>query len=121
MIIDSTGIKLIATDNSKIVLIHMKLLSENFEHYFCKEKIKIGINMNNLFKLIKIMGNNDILTLYLKKNETNKLGISIDNEIKNTRTLFKLNLLDISEDEIKIPPAVETELTRRIIRFSENY
>ena len=55
LIIDSTGIKLIATDNSKIVLIHMKLQSVNFENYFCKGKIKIGINMNNLFKLIKII------------------------------------------------------------------
>lgn len=112
LIIDSTGIKLIATDNSKIVLIHMKLQSENFEKYFCKDKIKIGINMNNLYKLIKIMGNNDILTLYLKEGETNKLGIMINNEIKNTQTIFKLNLLDISEEEIKVPPAeFETELT----------
>jgi len=112
IIIDKTGLKLIATDNSKIVLIHMKLQSENFEHYFCEDKIKIGINMNNLFKLIKVMGNNDILSIYLKKNETNKLGIQINNEIKNTQTTFKLNLLDINEDEIKIPPAeFETELT----------
>ena len=105
LIIDSSGIKLIAMDNSKIVLIHMKLLSENFEHFFCKEKVKIGINMNNLFKLIKIMGNNDILTLFVNKDETNKLGIQINNETKNSQTIFKLNLLDISEDEIKIPPA----------------
>ena len=112
IIIDKTGLKLIATDNSKIVLIHMKLQSENFEHYFCEDKIKIGINMNNLFKLIKVMGNNDILSIYLKKNETNKLGIQINNEVKNTQTTFKLNLLDINEDEIKIPPAeFETELT----------
>ena len=42
LIIDNTGIKLIATDNSKIVLIHMKLHSENFEHYYCKEKINFS-------------------------------------------------------------------------------
>lgn len=127
LIIDGSGIKLIATDNSKIVLIHMKLLSENFEHYFCHGKIKIGINMNNLFKLIKVMGNNDILTIYLRKNETNKLGIQINNDIKNTQTIFKLNLLDISEEEIKIPPAeFETELTlpssdfQKIIRDMTN-
>jgi len=112
LIFDKSGIKLIATDNSKIVLIHMKLISENFEHYYCKEKIKIGVNMNNLFKLIKIMGNNDILSLYIEKDNPNKLGINIYNEDKNTKTTFKLNLLDISEEEIKIPPAeFDTELT----------
>jgi len=112
LIFDKTGIKLIATDNSKIVLIHMKLHSENFEHYYCKDKIKIGINMNNLFKLIKVMNNNDILSLYINENDPNKLGIRIFNEDKNSITSFKLNLLDISEEEIKIPPAeFETELT----------
>ena len=112
LIIDNTGIKLIATDNSKIVLIHMKLQSENFEHYYCKEKIKIGVNMNNMFKLIKTMNNNDILSLYLQENDPNKLGIRIFNEDKNSTTSFKMNLLDISEEEIKISPAeFETELT----------
>ena len=112
LIFDEGGIKLIATDNSKIVLIHMKLQSENFEHYYCKEKVKIGVNMNNLFKLIKIMSNNDILSLYINENDPNKLGIRIFNEDKNSQTSFKMNLLDISEEEIKIPPAeFETELT----------
>ena len=112
LIFDSTGIKLIATDNSKIVLIHMKLHSENFEHFYCRDKIKIGINMNNLFKLIKVMNNNDILSLYINENDPNKLGIRIFNEDKNSLTSFKMNLLDISEEEIKIPPAeFETELT----------
>tara|TARA_B100001123_G_C15179481_1_gene974774 strand:+ start:332 stop:1138 length:807 start_codon:yes stop_codon:yes gene_type:complete len=112
LIIDNTGIKLIATDNSKIVLIHMKLHSENFEHYYCKEKIKIGVNMNNMFKLIKTMNNNDILSLYIQENDPNKLGIKIINEDKNSQTSFKMNLLDISEEEIKIPPAeFESELT----------
>ena len=32
-IFDQSGIKLIATDNSQIVLIHMKLHSENFEYF----------------------------------------------------------------------------------------
>mgnify|MGYP000264608683 CR=1 FL=1 len=57
---DKSGIKLVATDNSQIVLVHMKLLAENFEFYHCEEKTRIGINMMNLFKLIKIMNNRDV-------------------------------------------------------------
>ncbi len=109
---DETGIKLMATDNSHIVLIHMKLLSEHFEHFHCDKKTVIGINMNNLFKLIKTMGNNDTLTLFIEKDNPNKLGIKINNVEKNAQTLFKLNLLDISDEEISIPPAIfESELT----------
>ena len=71
-IFDSTGIKLIATDNSHNVLIHMKLLAENFDYYECSQKVLIGVNMTNLFKLIKTMSNSDILTLFLEKDNTNQ-------------------------------------------------
>jgi len=112
IIFDETGIKLIATDNSHIVLIHMRLLADKFEHFHCFTKTVIGINMNNLYKLIKTMSNNDILTLFIEKDNPNKLGIKINNVEKNSQTLFKLNLLDISDEEINIPPAIfETELT----------
>ena len=112
IIFDESGIKLIATDNSHIVLIHMKLLADKFEHFFCDKRLIVGLNMNNLYKLIKTMSNNDILTLFIEKEDPNKLGIKINNVEKNSQTVFKLNLLDISDEEINIPPAVfETELT----------
>ena len=79
-IIDETGIKLLATDNSHSVLIHMKLQAENFDIYECKEKITIGINMNNLYKLIKTMSNNDTLGLFMCEDDTNVLSIRLDNK-----------------------------------------
>ena len=127
IIFDKTGIKLIATDNSQIVLIHMKLQAENFEYFYCEKKTNIGINMMNMFKLIKTMNNNDTLTLFIEKENPNRLGIKINNIEKNLYTLFKMNLLDISEEELTIPPAkFETELTlpssdfQKIIRDMTN-
>lgn len=111
-IFDKTGIKLIATDNSHNVLIHMKLAAENFDYYYCSDNISIGINMNNIYKLIKTMCNTDILTLFLENECSNQLGIQINNKDKNTQTIFRLNLLDIQDDGITIPDAeFETELT----------
>ena len=86
-----TGIKLIATDNSHIVLIHMKLSADKFEHFYCPKKTVIGINMTNMFKLIKTMSNNDILTIFIEKNNPNKIGFKINNIEKNSQTIFKLN------------------------------
>lgn len=127
LIFNETGMKLVATDNSSNVLIHLKLDSENFEDYYCPKKISIGMNMNNLFKLIKTMGNNDTLTLFMETDDKNKLGIQITNDEKNTQTIFKMNLLDIESSEINIPPAsFETELTmpsgdfQKIIRDMTN-
>lgn len=112
IIFDPTGVKLIATDNSQTVLIHMKLLSDKFETFHCPEKTVIGVNMNNMFKLLKTMVNNDILSIFIEKNDPNKIGFKINNIDKNSQTTFKMNLLDINDDEIKLPPVkFETELT----------
>tara|TARA_A100001037_G_scaffold220149_1_gene197959 strand:- start:7577 stop:8377 length:801 start_codon:yes stop_codon:yes gene_type:complete len=111
-IFDPTGIKLMAMDSTRTILIHMKLDSNNFEEFHCPVKTTVGVNMLNFFKLIKTMGNSETLTLFIDKDNENKLGILITNNEKNSQTVFKLNLLDISEDNISIPPAeFETELS----------
>jgi proliferating cell nuclear antigen len=103
-IFDSTGIKLLSMDPSHIILIHLKLEADNFEHYFCPNKQVIGVNMTNFFKLIKTMSsNNDTLTLFLEKDDENRLGIMIENATKQTKTIFKMNLLDLDEESIQIP------------------
>ena len=109
---DENGIKLMAMDSTHSVLIHLKLEAQNFEYFRCFKKITIGVNMLNFFKLIKTMTNSETLTLFIEKNNENQLGIIIHNSEKNSQTTYKLNLLDIQEEDIKIPPAkFETELT----------
>lgn len=102
---DSTGLKVMAMDSSHTVLVHLKLNSENFEFYECRNKITLGINMLNMFKLIKTMGNTDTLTLYVEEDNESVLGIKIENTEKNSVTNYKLNLMDLHEDNIQIPPA----------------
>ena len=58
------------------------------------------------------MGNSETLTLFIEKENENKLGILINNFEKNSQTVYRLNLLDIADENIKIPPAeFETELS----------
>jgi proliferating cell nuclear antigen len=102
---DESGIKIIAMDSSHTVLVHLKLSSENFEHFACKKKRVLGVNMLNMFKLIKTMGNNDSLTLFLEEDNESVLCIRIENSEKNSITNYKLNLMDLHEDNIQIPPA----------------
>lgn len=102
---DSTGIKVIAMDSTHTVLVHLKLNADNFEIYKCKEKKTLGINMMNMFKLIKTMGNNDTLTLSVDDCNEGVLCIKIENSEKNSITNYKLNLMDLHEDNIHIPPA----------------
>jgi proliferating cell nuclear antigen len=112
IVFDDTGVKIITTDSTKTVLIHMKLDRDKFEDYHCEKRMVCGISMINFHKLIKTITNSDTLTLYIKKNNTNKLGIRINNADKKTQTTYELNLLDLPDDELSIPPVeFDTELT----------
>ena len=103
---DDSGIKIMAMDSSHTVLVHLKLNADSFEEFKCVNKLILGINMINLFKLIKTMSNNDTLTLYVEEENQSVLGIKIENSEKNTITRYKLNLMDLHEEQIQIPPTI---------------
>lgn len=106
---NSGGLSIIALNNSSSILVHLKLDAVNFDKYFCnKDKINIGVNMTYLFKLIKTINNNDILSLSLDDLDINKLGIKIENAEKNYISTYKLNLMDLDKTIYNIPP---TEFT----------
>jgi proliferating cell nuclear antigen len=102
--VDETGLKIVAMDNTNIVLIHLKLEADKFEEYYCEKKMFIGVCMLKLHMLIKTIGTNDLLTLYVKKNDPSTLGIKIINNDKNVETNYKLSTLDIDVLNIEIPP-----------------
>jgi len=101
---DDTGMKIIALDNTHIVLIHLKLEAEKFERYFCEKKLYVGINMLKFHMLIKTITNSDILSLFILKSDPNILGITIENCEKNVKTTYRLSMLDIDVVNVDIPP-----------------
>lgn len=124
---DHTGMKIVALDNTHVVLVHLKLDADKFETYYCEKKLYVGINMLKLHYLIKTISNNDVLTLFIDRNNSNYLGIQIENEEKNLKTLYKLSMLDIDVLNIQIPPAdFQTVITmpsvdlQKIIRDMHN-
>lgn len=102
---DENGMKIVALDNTHIVLIHLKLHAEKFESYYCMKKLYVGINMLKFHMLIKTIQNGDILSLFIHKNDPNILGITIENNEKNVKTTYKLSMLDIDVINVDIPPA----------------
>lgn len=107
IIFSPSGMKIVAIDTgSKSALVHVKLDAEKIQKngsYYCNSQITIGVNMGNLFRLVKTVTKNDIISFFIEQNYTNKLCIRIENSSKNSVTNFKLQLLDIDEDEIIVP------------------
>ena len=102
---DDNGMKIVALDNTHIVLIHLKLHADKFESYYCMKKLYVGINMLKFHMLIKTIQNGDILSLFIHKDDPNILGITIENNEKNVKTTYKLSMLDIDVVNVDIPPA----------------
>lgn len=102
---DETGMKIVAMDTSHIVLVHLKLQAEKFEYYHCNSKMVLGVNMLNFHKLIKTVNSNDTLTLFVENDDFNHLGIKIESSLKNSKTTYKLNLLDLDNPKISVDPA----------------
>jgi len=103
IIFDSSGVKIISMDGSKVALVHLKLNGECFEKYVCKKKINAGVNMLSLFKLLKTINNNDTVGMFISEERSTELGILIENKEKNTLCESYLKLLDIDEDILQIP------------------
>jgi proliferating cell nuclear antigen len=59
--------------------------------------------MINFFKLVKTMSNNESIVLFMRKDDTTKLGIEITNGEKQMATEFKLNLIELDVRPIAIP------------------
>jgi len=102
---DETGIRVITMDSSHTMLVHLKLNADKFETFYCPSKTVIGIGLMNLYKLIKTLNNNSILSLFIEHSDVNRLGIRIENSEKCSSTVFKLNIMDLNDDILSFPPA----------------
>ena len=47
---DETGMKVVALDNTHVVLVHLKLEADRFEKYYCQKKLYQVKNCNSLEK-----------------------------------------------------------------------
>lgn len=95
------GVYIVTLDTARTSLIDMHLPSENFEEYTCEHEVDCGVNMSNMYKLLKTITVNDVLVITINSKEF--MNIEIHSEQKKTSTKFALKLLDINENQIEVP------------------
>ena len=104
---DSNGIRMIAMDNTRTVLVHMRLAAPQFEKYTCNtETLVVGLNTDHLYRIVKTATNDDIMTLQIDKDDSNHLKIILENGEKKQVTRYSLSLLDRDEPHIDMPSTV---------------
>lgn len=104
------GIELTNMDKSHTILANLVLHASKFERYVClKEKIVIGVNIMNLFKVINTIDNNETLTIYIDSDDYSDgvvkyLGLKFDNEHIKQQKIHKLKLNDAEQEDFDFPP-----------------
>jgi proliferating cell nuclear antigen PCNA len=101
---DTGGIKIVATDNTRSLLISVKLESKAFHRFYSKKKtFDMPVNLLQYYKLIKSLEKDDTLNMYVNDDDKQTLVIKIVNSEKKYETVYKLKLLDINKTQINVP------------------
>ncbi|MBY9008176.1 MAG: proliferating cell nuclear antigen (pcna) [Candidatus Lokiarchaeota archaeon] len=97
-----------AMDPSRICLLKLSLKSDDFDNYECKQDIKIGLNLDDLDKILKRSSTNDSIEIEFKEND-NKIKIIMKREGSSRSRTFSLALLDIEMEEIQMEKLLQIE------------
>lgn len=103
MHISTEGLKICTLDYSRTAIVYLKIDADKCESFICPTPLTIGISVSALFKLVKSITVNDLISIYILKSSPEKLRVSIDCRDRCMRIESELNTLDLDDDSICIP------------------
>lgn len=110
---DGEGLTLDALDNSHILFVHLELKPDLFDVYKCDEPLKLNVDTEELFNVLKRAKKDDFIEL---GSDGDNLSLVFDGE---ARTTFNIRLIDL-EYESPNPPVldypVEVELPFNLLK-----
>lgn len=102
IVINKDCIKISTLDTSKVSLTYVKLDATKFESYSCEKPVVLGIDTNTFFKTIKSANRRETITLYMNKNDEDKLGIELADPFMGKVKDYKIPLLALDDKVINI-------------------
>jgi proliferating cell nuclear antigen len=100
--ISPKGMTLRAMDPSRIAMVDFELPKSAFSAYECDEESHIGVNLDEMDKIVKRAGAGNSLELALDR-EKNQLQITLQGRTKRS---FKISLIDLGADR---PPTLNVD------------
>jgi len=115
------GIRMVRLTEDKNILIKLSLDSEKFDSFKCDEpKITIGVDINQLHTMLKIMNDDDPITFYINSNNRDILYISglTKNNDNSEETDIEIFLITVQNPDMILQA---TEFQNRIKIASEKF
>ncbi len=118
--VSDSGISLQAMDSSHVALVSLKLKQDGFALYRTERQITLGLSVTNLAKIMKLVNNNDSITLSCQGPEPTHLKIICESPNQDRRTEFSLNLISLDSENLGIPEtSYQSEITMHSAEFSK--
>jgi len=118
-IIDETEFKvtpkefiITAMDPSRICLLKLSIKKESFDDYICSKESKIGLNLDDLDKILKRSASNDSLEIDFKETDQ-KIKIKMQREGKSRSRTFSLALIDLDREDIPMDNLLKIEYSAK--------
>ncbi len=105
-------------DPSRICLLKLSIKKENFDEYKCSGESKVGLNLDDLNKILKRSATNDTIELNFKEKEQ-KIMIKMQREDASRTRTFSLAILDIDMEELPMENLFKIEYPSKWVIDSE--
>jgi proliferating cell nuclear antigen len=110
--VSTAGISLQAMDSSHVSLVSLTLRADGFSHFRCDRSFSMGMNLNNMNKMLKCAGNDDAITMRAEDG-SDVVTFLFENPSGDRVAEFELKLMDITAENLGIPDT-EYECTVRM-------
>jgi proliferating cell nuclear antigen len=108
-VVTTSSLKMRAMDPIRVAMVDFELSKDAFEEYQCSAEMKMGINLEEMGKIMRRAGSGDSLEL-VHDEKSNKLLVRFRG--KSIRT-FSLSLLDLGSEDLPTP-RVEFNVTAKL-------
>jgi proliferating cell nuclear antigen len=95
--VNDSGMSLIAIDPANVAMVRFNLLKNAFSQFENSKEEILGVNLDNLKRILKRCKSHSSLIL---RRDENKLSIEIQDKIKRS---FTLNLIEIENEDKEMP------------------
>ena len=109
LVFTEKGLRMTMIDQKMICASFLSMDASYFEMYYCKSKQTLGVDIHWLYKVIKPLRMNDILSFIVHKDERDELRIIMENPEKGTKAEHKIKLKLLPDDEWEIKDQFQFE------------
>lgn len=100
--ITSSGLTIQAMDSGHVCLLLLELDAGTFDPFRCDKNITLGLQTQNLLKVLRCASNDDAITLRAK-HDTDSMEVFIENTDQDRMSSFEIKLMDIDQERLGIP------------------